>query len=838
MNRIFILCTFLLSLIAPAAKASHLLGGEIGYEHISTVGNTQNYRVTLYLYSDCSSTSAALPLLIGANPIVSLYNNSSLVQSINLTYQPSISDIEITPVCPDEANNTKCININNPIPGIKRYVYKGDFALNSTSANWEFSFEGYVTAGSSAGRTPLITNADVLSGSSLMYLKAKLNNLVSSNSNCTFTSPPTPFFCLNKFQTYNIGAVDPDGDSLHFALVDAQSSTVPNSPPPVNITYYNPYTATAPLPTAAGNFSFNANNGQMNFTPNLVKNCVVVNKVEEYRNGILVGSSMREMTFIILNNCNNNLPLDTIGNPGNASIINDNGQGIVQACQGQNGHITFDVGATDPDGDNIEITWNGLPTGATATVANNNSTSPVFTFDWNISTGVAAGDYSFFITFTDDGCPLASAKTVSKTVRILPFEGGLVTGSQAPCKNDDNGFAYINQAISDTSNYNLVWTDNNGDTLQITYGHQGDTLFNLVPGAYNVIAINAKGCSKYFTIGVLEPFYDAGITAPDTMGCVNDVFNFTNASTGDLGSFIWTFGDGSAPTSQTNPSHSYPNSGVYTVTLSGVNPIGCRDTATVKIYVDTISTPSFVISKDSICMGDQITFYPEGGDHLTGVIWNFGGDIQNTTGDDPITHTFAEAGTYNVIFTANYRNCPSGTANRDVHIYPFPLVNLGPDSVICLDGPSITLQNLATNIPGNYRYTWNTGENTPTLKVVQEGTYSLTVASQFDCATTESMIVNKDCYIDIPNSFTPNGDGVNDYFFPRQLLGKSILSFKMQIFNRWGQSIFETSKTDGRGWDGKFNGKNQPGGVYIYKIDVVLEGNKLEHYTGNVTLLR
>jgi gliding motility-associated-like protein len=100
------------------------------------------------------------------------------------------------------------------------------------------------------------------------------------------------------------------------------------------------------------------------------------------------------------------------------------------------------------------------------------------------------------------------------------------------------------------------------------------------------------------------------------------------------------------------------------------------------------------------------------------------------------------------------------------------------------------------------------------------------------------VIVNKDCYIDIPNSFTPNNDGVNDYFFPRQLMGKSISGFSMKVFNRWGQVIFETTKTDGRGWDGKFNGKDQPSGVYIYQMQAILDNGKQEEYTGNVTLLR
>jgi len=820
------------------SHASHLLGGEIGYTHLSTSGNSQTYEVTLSLFSDCSSTSAALPLLINANPIVSLYNNNVLVQQLNLTYQAAVSDVEITPVCPDEANNTACININNPIPGIKRYVYKGNFTLTGTSANWHFAFEGFITAGSSAGRTPIILNADVLFGSSLMYLKATLNNVGGPNSSCTFTSLPTPFFCVNKVQTYNLGAVDPDNDSLHFSLIDAQQLLTPNLPPPTNITYYPPYTATAPLPTAPGDFSFNANSGQMDFTPNLVLNSVVVNRVEEYRNGILVGSSMREMTFVILDNCNNNLPTDTVGNPSNASVVIENGEAIVQTCEGQSGTLSFDVTTADPDGDNITITWNNLPAGATGSVTGNGTPNPVFTFSWNVASTVAAGDYTFYLTFTDDGCPLSSTKTISETVRILPFEGGLISGSQPPCKGDSNGFAYIVQIPSDTNHYNIVWTTPFGDTLQAVYSNQGDTLHNLVPGVYNAIAINSKGCSRFFNIGVQEPLYGAVIGAPDTMGCVGDIFTFSNNSFGGLTGITWDFGDGTPQSSQNNPSHTYTGSGIYTIKLWGTTSLGCRDTTGVSIYVDTIYTPSFTFDKDNICIGDRITFRPDAGPFTTQLTWDFGGNELRTSAADSIVHTFDQAGTFPVKLNVAYRNCPESDMDTVIHVHPYPVVYLGPDSVICLDGPSVTLQNLAENPAGNYRYLWSTGNTAPDITVTHPGTYSLTVTSQYDCATKESVEVGKDCYVDVPNSFTPNGDGVNDYFFPRQLLGQSIAAFRMQVFNRWGQVVFETGKTDGRGWDGKFNGKDQPSGVYIYQIQVTLANGRAEKYTGNVTLLR
>jgi gliding motility-associated-like protein len=60
----------------------------------------------------------------------------------------------------------------------------------------------------------------------------------------------------------------------------------------------------------------------------------------------------------------------------------------------------------------------------------------------------------------------------------------------------------------------------------------------------------------------------------------------------------------------------------------------------------------------------------------------------------------------------------------------------------------------------------------------------------------------------------------------------------MSVFNRWGQLIFETQRPDGRGWDGRFNDKEQPMGVYVYLIDAVFRNGMSERYTGNITLLR
>jgi gliding motility-associated-like protein len=132
---------------------------------------------------------------------------------------------------------------------------------------------------------------------------------------------------------------------------------------------------------------------------------------------------------------------------------------------------------------------------------------------------------------------------------------------------------------------------------------------------------------------------------------------------------------------------------------------------------------------------------------------------------------------------------------------------------------------------------WSTGVTASSITVTEPGRYWARIANG-ECATTDSIFIKRDCYLNIPNSFSPGGDGLNDYFLPRELLSSGLKTFKMNIYNRWGENIFFTDKIDGRGWDGKYNGVPQPMGVYVYVIDVVYINNIKKSYKGNVTLVR
>jgi len=123
--------------------------------------------------------------------------------------------------------------------------------------------------------------------------------------------------------------------------------------------------------------------------------------------------------------------------------------------------------------------------------------------------------------------------------------------------------------------------------------------------------------------------------------------------------------------------------------------------------------------------------------------------------------------------------------------------------------------------PGLAHYYWNTGATTENIAITEEGWYSVELISSADCWGMDSiyMEIIRRC-IDAPNAFTPNGDGLNDYF--KAVSVCPIKYFHMQIFNRWGETLFESDNIT-HGWDGKKNGVVVPGDTYVFVISYIIE---------------
>jgi gliding motility-associated-like protein len=486
-------------------------------------------------------------------------------------------------------------------------------------------------------------------------------------------------------------------------------------------------------------------------------------------------------------------------------------------CGFCNGSIT--IRSVAPySSDTIRYSYNGVPQPPIVTVALGDSS--IFL------PGLCEGLYSG-ISIKIGNC--ITTVLGSATLAAPPISVAFDTTVSLGCSGD-TVFFYNNSTSPGPLRY--VWYFGDGQTDTATNPYHV-----YAAGSYTVTLLATNGfCADSLKREiVLGHPLNAEFTRTPAIICQNEPVTFTNTSIGAT-KYIWSFGNGATSTTDV-PAYSYQNSGVYTIRLIASNDIPCYDTTTQIIEVDTISGMKMEMTDTVLCAGTYITFtglYAGLGN--TGVTWSFG-DGDSIKNVNPVYHAYGGQNVYTVTVTANYRACPSVSATRSVTVVPQPTISLGGDTAICKGSEAILLSDIYNATNPLASWLWSTGEVSKSIYIVAPGVYYATVTIN-NCSNTDSVYVANDCYVDIPNVFTPNGDGINDFFFPRSLLASGLTSFKMNIYNRWGQQIFESTSLDGSGWDGRLNGVQQPSGVYVYTIDVTFKDGQKENHKGNVTLMR
>jgi len=382
----------------------------------------------------------------------------------------------------------------------------------------------------------------------------------------------------------------------------------------------------------------------------------------------------------------------------------------------------------------------------------------------------------------------------------------------------------------------LTSTQPHGSGYMWSTGSSDSAVTLSLPGTYWLMVTDTNLCRTSDTITIyMDPIHASFTTSPNPQ-CQRQQVAFTDASVATTPSYQWSFGDGNTAAGL-NPTHTYLNTGTYNAYEVVTDYLPCHDTAYQTVFVDSQSQISLNITDSVLCQGTYVTFngiYSSIGN--TGIAWSMGnGD--SIKDKNPISFAYEVPGTYTVTATAQYRICHDTSVSRTLTIIQSPSVNLGRDTTICKGSDAFYLSDNINVGNRNATWIWNTGQTTPGISITAPGDYWVTV-NIGGCTATSSIKVGNDCYMNIPNVFTPNNDGLNDYFFPQQLLASGLTSFKMDIYNRWGELIFETTSLDGRGWDGKFNNTDQPEGVYVYLIDATFKDGQKEHHQGNVTLLR
>jgi gliding motility-associated-like protein len=191
--------------------------------------------------------------------------------------------------------------------------------------------------------------------------------------------------------------------------------------------------------------------------------------------------------------------------------------------------------------------------------------------------------------------------------------------------------------------------------------------------------------------------------------------------------------------------------------------------------------------------------------------------------------------------------CFTQTKNITITVIPLPIVNAGSDTSVMV-GSSFVLRPSYSSDVNQYRWTPSQYLNcticaTPTTTPREPIIYTVTARNQYQCEASDSRKIDLICNnesVFVPNTFTPNNDGVNDVWYPR---GSGIKSIRfIRVFNRWGQLIFErlNFNADDRsaGWDGTFKGQPLPADVYVYSLGMVCDNNQVVETRGNVMVVR
>ncbi len=703
MKKLLLFVTLLLSIVsATELQASHIFGGDLLYTHIS--GNT--YQVKLTLYGDCAGS--AFQFFTGASPEIEVINGNNLWQAISLSLTGP--GVNVTPVCPQQAANTQCDNINSTIPGVTRFIYSGNISLPFASADWKFRFEGQLN-NHLAGRSNSITNILIGTNGSLMTLEASLNNLnFPNNSSPQYTTVPTPFFCINQPSSFNPGAVDPNGDSLTFALIDALEPTG-------TVNYINPYTGSSPVSGTA--VSFNNSNGQFSFTPDITQISVVANEIKEYRNGILVGSSMREMNFVVQNNCNNTPPNGGITAPTGGTAVNNT---FFRTCPAPN-NISFQILPTDVNGDSINVSVAGIPNGAVTSLTNNNTPNPVFDFTWDLVTATPGTFYTIYLTYTDFGCPLSAKQTIAYTIYVLfkpDFDFNIITNPTCTKKA-----VYVLNPQRNISPYTVEISQ--GATILKNYTAMTNSVTDsLDPGTYNFNITDGYGCSRDTSVTIAPPPPIHGdilnLSEPD---CEDDsTASFTAIATSGQAPFTYSLNGG--PYTTTNSfSGLWP--GTHTVSIKDAND--CQlDTSVIinnapPILINTTfqKPPCNSFQNGSITVVASNTTAP--------YTYSFNGGAFNTTN----TFTNLYSGTYPLTVEDGLGCQKDFSVVLPDSIKIAATLNL--NDILCYGDTAASISVNATNGFPPYMYSLNggTAQSTNTFSPLTAGVYQVLVTDTEGC---------------------------------------------------------------------------------------------------------
>jgi len=704
----------------PKAQASHLMGLDMWYECLG--GDT--FRIYVAIYGDCSGIPIGGSALSGYTDTWIGNCPGAIPPSMISNDWEEIEFSEVTPVCGGQQTN--CEDPGNPVAGVERVVYYADFVFSFTNCTL------YTLSITNCCRNNAISNIQNPSSASLSSVLAIDRRIQPCNSSPRFTSLPTPYICNNQPFTFNQGAVDPDGDSLSYRLGPCYDT------PTTNLVNIGGTTAFNPIFSSTG-VSVNPVTGDITFTPNRVQKSVLCLFVDEWRNGVLLGTHLRDMQ-ITVENCTNTQP--NLNDFNNVPIIPGNNNNVDTLLCADDSVLVLPISVIDRDTQNITITWNNAIPGATFVQLPSAPEDSIY-YAQLIWPNPVPGQHFFIVSVRDDNCPLNGTGSAGYLIKITPPNLNINPSFFINC--DEVAFS---ANVSGTfPPFNYFWTGDGG------LSSNAPTFIHKYPGVgsyrYQVRITDAAGCQALDSgvVNITISGADTSYTISSLVSCVNDTVEFNYTGVDPTSPMQWNFGAFAAPASAIGPGpHKvvYHREGVKNVSFS-ISKNGCVSVRNRQLIVNVVPV---------VDAGQDLTFCAgSGGVQLQAQLnqpigacifrWTPSAGLSDSTDLNPIANP-TQTTTYRLLADCG---CVSNTDQVTVFVNPKPTVSFAqPEEQVCFGTAGLTLFPQASG-NGPLSYAWspaaglsNIYSATPTANPNQSTRYGVVVTDRNGCVSDTAYV--------------------------------------------------------------------------------------------------
>lgn len=379
----------------------------------------------------------------------------------------------------------------------------------------------------------------------------------------------------------------------------------------------------------------------------------------------------------------------------------------------------------------------------------------------------------------------------------------------------------------------VTFTANTANTWEWTPGGattQSITVTELDPGVYTYTLIASSDyCLDKQTSDSFEVFpQPAAVFSfdPADEACTGEDIQFTYDDDPGGKEFSWDFDDG-ATSSLQNPVHAYANEGTYNVYLH-VQQYICEDETTISVVVNPLPSPEFTVDVTEGCLPVAVQFTDLSQDIFPGANyeWTFGdgstSDLKNPS------YVYDQAGWYSVgLSVYNTARCFASVSKpKLIQVNPNPLADFEADPwITTMDDPEISFFNISDSDSTLIDFEWEFGDNAssgdenPVHVYDQAGDYEILMRVETVNGCWDTIIgkvaVTEFVKLYIPSAFTPNGDGLNDFF---QIKGTPVTDWNLYIYDRWGGIVWSTHNFETL-WGGTdYSGTPVEPGTYVYQI--------------------